>query len=97
MKYPTRRSIKQVGWAGLPINRPLSFINRLKSILRIVVALRSLGIDELDHFLYAFQLRTMPGSKRDVELLGDPFRERNEIRRGNPVLQEAEVEILGKI
>ena len=43
----------------------------------------SLGIDELDYFLYALQLGTMLGRKRDSEFLGDQFREGNEIRRGN--------------
>ena len=54
-------------------------------------------IDEFNYFLYAFKLRTMFDSERNVELLRDQLRERNKIRRGDASLNEAEIQILGHI
>lgn len=57
----------------------------------------SVGIDELDQALEGVMPCTVFGSKLDVEILRDHFREGNEIHRGYAGIKEAGIQILRQI
>ena len=55
-----------------------------------------LGIDVLDKGLDGVDVRTVFGSKRNIELACDNSSERNEIERGHAEIQEADIQVLLK-
>ena len=55
-----------------------------------------LGIDVLDEGLDGVNVRTVFGSKRNIELARDDSSERNEIERGHAEIQEADIQVFLK-